>query len=255
MTSEATRWLGRHQGKDALREKVWAALYEAGAVDHDPRGSIPDFDGADRAAELLAQQDFWRDAAVVKCTPDACQAPIRLRALQDGKLLYMAYPQLKVYPCFIELEAEALAARGVSLEEASTMDGAIAHGRPVPFEEMKRIDLVNVGSVAVTIAGGRTGKGAGFADLELALLRDAGAVVSGTVIASTVHPLSIVPDEELPMTPTDSTIDWVVTEEAAYRTTSPRVEVRGIDWQLVQPDQLATIPILAQLAAARESAD
>lgn len=251
MTDEATRWRGRHQGKDALRERVWSALEAAGAVDGDPRGGIPDFDGADRAADVLAEQDFWRDAAVVKCTPDACQAPIRLRALQENKLLYMAYPQIKVYPCFIELTAAGIAEQGVSLDEASTMDGAIAYGRPVPFEEMRHIDLVNVGSVAVTIAGGRTGKGAGFADIELALLRDAGVVDSSTVIASTVHPLSIVPDEDLPMTPTDSTIDWVVTEERAYRTTSPRVEVQGIDWDLVQPDQLQTIPILAQLAAAR----
>ena len=240
--------MGRHEGKDGLREQVWTALENAGAVVGDPRGTIPDFEGADRAADVLAEQDFWRDAAVVKCTPDACQAPIRLHALRQGKLLYMAYPQIKVYPCFIEVTAAAMEAKGISLEEASTMDGAIAHGRYVPFEEMHHIDLVNVGSVAVTLAGGRTGKGAGFADIELALLRDAGVVDSSTVIASTVHPVSVVADDALPMTPTDSTVDWVVTEEGAYRTTSPRVEVRGIDWDLVQPDQLDTIPILAQLA-------
>ena len=101
MHNESDRWVGRNPAKDELREQIWSALESAGAVDGDPRGSIPDFEGADRAAARLASLDIWKQATVIKCTPDACQAPIRLRALQEGKLLYMAYPQLVVYPCFL----------------------------------------------------------------------------------------------------------------------------------------------------------
>lgn len=251
MSEEANRWSGRNAAKDELRERVWAALETAGAVVGDPRGGIPDFDSADAAAARLAELPFWKEATVVKCTPDACQAPIRLRVLQEGKLLYMAYPQLKVYPCFIELDRDDLLARGVSLEEASTMDGAIKHGRGVPFEEMKHIDIVNVGSVAVTLEGGRTGKGAGFADLELGLLSEFGLVDETTVIVSTVHPLSIVPAEDLPLAANDAPLDWVVTEDIAHATETTLRGPGGLLWDQVRPDQLETIPVLAMLAEQR----
>ncbi|MAT17927.1 MAG: 5-formyltetrahydrofolate cyclo-ligase [Leifsonia sp.] len=251
MHNESDRWVGRNPAKDELREQIWSALESAGAVDGDPRGSIPDFEGADRAAARLASLDIWKQATVIKCTPDACQAPIRLRALQEGKLLYMAYPQLVVYPCFLELDAAELTRNGVAFETASTMEGAIEHGRLVPFDEMRHIDIVNVGSVAVTPAGGRTGKGAGFADLELALLRDAGLVDESTAICTTVHPLSVVDDALLPMTPTDSTVDYIVTETETLRATSPQSGPTGIQWDLLEADQIESIPILAMLNAAR----
>lgn len=251
ISPDASRWLGRNASKDELRERVWSALAEAGAVSGDPRGSIPDFVGADLAADRLATLPVWQDAEVVKCTPDACQQPIRLRAITDGKVLYMAYPRLAVYPCFLRVTLQEITALGVGPEEASTMDGAIAHGVPVPFEKMRHIDLVNVGSVAVTLDGGRTGKGAGFADLELALLRETGVVDASTVVASTVHELSVVPNEAITMTPTDSPLDWVVTPERAEATHTVFPAPPGLDWSLVQPDQIETIPILAMLRDAR----
>lgn len=252
-SSDATRWVGRNSSKDLLRERVWGALQVAGAVSGDPRGSIPDFEGADRAAARLAGLPFWTSARVVKCTPDACQAPIRLRALLDGKTLYMAYPRLAVYPCFLRLELADLSSRGFTAEFASTMDGAIEAGIPTPFELMEHIDLVNVGSVAVTREGGRTGKGAGFADIELGLLREAGVVDETTVVAGTVHPLSVVENHEVPMTATDSPLDWIVTEDEAIETHTPFSSPRGLEWSLLQPDQFETIPVLAMIHARRNA--
>ncbi len=250
-SSDAELWRGRNPLKDDLREQVWARLESAGAVTSDPRGSIPDFVGADAAADQLARLTVWSRARVVKCTPDACQQPIRLRALREGKTLYMAYPRLATYPCFLRLTADSLLAQGASLEEASLMDGGIRWGEPTPFEDMEYIDLVNVGSVAVTTAGGRTGKGAGFADLELGLLREFSLVDADTPVVSTVHELSIVPDEALPLEPTDSPLTWIVTPERAIETHTPHAAPAGIDWDRVQPDQLETIPVLAMLAARR----
>ena len=246
-------WRGRNAAKDVLREQIWSALIDADAVFADPHDAIPDFKGAGAAAARLATLPFWAAAQVVKCTPDACQQPIRLRALQDGKVLYMAYPRLAVYPCFLRLTAAELTAAGADLGTASTMDGAIAHGVPVPFEEMAHIDVVNVGSVAVTRNGGRTGKGAGFADLELALLREHGVVDDRTVVVGTVHPLSIVADDAITMTATDSPLHWVVTADEAVATHTGYPAPEGVDWSLVQPDQLDTIPILAELHRRRSA--
>jgi 5-formyltetrahydrofolate cyclo-ligase len=129
----------------------------------EPVGHIPRFVGNDRAAAQLALLPVWQQARVIKCNPDQAQAPVRQRALQEGKVLYMAVPRLTEERCFVELTAAALRHRHVALEVAATSRGAMRHGRLVAIEEMPPIDLV-VGCVAVSRDGGRTGKGAGFAD-------------------------------------------------------------------------------------------
>ena len=50
------------------------------------------------------------------------------------------------------------------------------HGEPIAFEDMPALDFCVVGCVAVTRRGGRTGKGAGFADLEQGIFRELGKV-------------------------------------------------------------------------------
>jgi hypothetical protein len=95
-------------------------------------------------------------------------------------------PELtKRFP-FVRLDPAELAAAGVDFETAATSQGFLASGQPVQFEEMETLDFVVVGCVAVTRAGGRTGKGGGFADLELGIFRELGKVGPGTPIATTV---------------------------------------------------------------------
>jgi 5-formyltetrahydrofolate cyclo-ligase len=242
-----SEWSGRHAGKDELRQHVWSLLAERGGMVGHGHGHIPDFVGADEAAKRLVQLSFWQNAGVVKSNPDAPQMPLRLRALQAGKTLYMAVPRLRDVKCFVELTRDALMAKGVPLEEAAGVKGGLTHGRPVAFEEMQPVDVVLVGCVAVSRNGGRTGKGAGFADLELGILRQFGLVNASTPIATTVHPLQIVGDDELPMTPTDSALNWIATPDEVIETHTPYSQPAGLAWDLIQPDQLASIPILNRL--------
>jgi DNA-binding MarR family transcriptional regulator len=74
---------------------------------------------------------------------------------------------------------------------------------------MPFIDLVVTGSVAVNEKGARLGKGAGYADLEIALLVDAGLVTEQTTIATTVHELQVL-GEEFPELPHDFRVDLLV---------------------------------------------
>jgi 5-formyltetrahydrofolate cyclo-ligase len=242
-----TDWSGRNLGKDALREQIWALLKREGVAPIEPFGHIPSFVGADLAAERLAQLPIWRQARVIKCNPDTAQVSVRLRALQDGKHLYMAVPRLTQLRCFIALTAADLRRRQIDLAAAASAQGALAHGLPVLLEEMLPIDLVVTGCVAVTRDGGRTGKGAGFADLELGMLRQYGLVRPGTPIVTTVHPLQVVEGARLPMLPHDSALDWIVTPDEAIETHTPYPQPPGLDWDAVLPDQLATIPVLRQL--------
>ncbi|MFM7423801.1 MAG: 5-formyltetrahydrofolate cyclo-ligase [Elainella sp.] len=196
-------WTGRHPAKDQLRAEVWARLEAQRVAVGNPVGHIPNFVGAAAAAARLASLPIWQQAQVIKCNPDKSQLPVRLRALQDGKRLYMAVPRLTHQDCFVELLAADLQERGIELAEAAPAKQAVSLGRRVSFSQMQPIDLALVGCVAVSLAGGRTGKGAGFADLELAMLRQLGLVQAETPIATTVHELQIVPAEQLPMEPHD----------------------------------------------------
>jgi len=244
-------WAGRHQGKDALREQIWSLLKRHAASPSDPFGHIPDFTGAEQAAERLSELPIWRQAGVVKANPDAAQAPVRLRALRDGKILYMAVPRLIDARCFVELIADELAQRGVDLASAARWQGALDHGRLVAFEEMRPIHLVVTGCVAVTRSGGRTGKGAGFADLELGMLRQLNLLRPGTPIVTTVHALQVVEDARLPMQRHDSALDWIITPDEVIETQTLYPQPSGIDWDAVQPDQYEAIPALKALRAVR----
>jgi len=236
-----------HPGKEDLRKDIWLLLKEQGVSIREPFGRIPAFKGADKAAKRLATLPIWQQAKVVKCNPDTPQAPVRLRALKDGKRLYMAVPRLKNIRCFVELTSESLNRRKINLKEASFSRKAMKHGKLVSFEEMQPIDLVVSGCVAVTRIGGRLGKGAGFADLELGMLSEFGLVQSTTPIVTTVHPLQIAEDLHLPMQTHDWPLNWIITPDEVIETHTPYLQTLGLDWNSIHPEQIKTIPILRKL--------
>jgi 5-formyltetrahydrofolate cyclo-ligase len=59
---------------------------------------IPNFLGAEAAADQLAALPAWEAARVVKASPDKAQRPVRARALAEGKVLCMAVPRLVLQP-------------------------------------------------------------------------------------------------------------------------------------------------------------
>ncbi|MEO0349584.1 MAG: 5-formyltetrahydrofolate cyclo-ligase [Cyanobacteria bacterium P01_A01_bin.15] len=237
-------WSARHSGKDALRQHIWSTLKTHRATHRDPVGHIPNFIGADVAAKRLAETKLWQQSQVIKCNPDSPHRAVRQQALADGKTLYMAVPRLSCKKCFVELRAADLAAKNVALTEAATMVGAMRYGRPVAFADMQTIDLVVVGCVAVALNGGRTGKGAGFADLELAMLRECQLILETTPIVTTVHDLQVVDAATLPMQAHDWGLDLIVTPTRCLVTENTQPRPAGLNWQTIQPDQMAIIPIL-----------
>ena len=94
-------------------------------------------------------------------------APVRERVLRDGKLLYMAVPRLADALPFYVLDPARL---GVPPAEAASREGAERAAQKVSVGEMRPIQLVVCGSVAVNRAGARLGKGAGYSDIEVALI-------------------------------------------------------------------------------------
>jgi 5-formyltetrahydrofolate cyclo-ligase len=251
---KTARWAGRNSDKDAVRTDVWNRL-DAGGMAMGPTWShIPNFIGADQAAWHLAQTPEWKAARVVKCNPDPPQIPLRLRALYEGKMLYAPVPYLtKDFP-YLRIDPAKLAAKGISFELAATSEGYMAHGERIGFEDVEPIDFAVVGSVAVSRTGARTGKGAGFADLETGIFRALGKIGAKTVMATTVHSCQLVPEARVVMQAHDSPLDYVATEVELIATMNTAPRPAGVDWQAVREDQFETIPFLRELRARLEGA-
>jgi 5-formyltetrahydrofolate cyclo-ligase len=250
--SEPSRWGARSPAKTPARRRVWESLVQEGVNVGPAFDRIPNFVGADAAAKRLSELAAWRRARVVKCNPDPPQIPLRLRALYDGKLLFSPVPYLtKGFP-YLRIDPEKLVAQGVDFETAATSQGFLAHGEPVGFEDMPKLDFCVVGCVAVTRAGGRTGKGAGFADLEQGIFRELGLVDETTPIATTVHSLQLVEPDAVVMESHDTALHYIATEAELIETRASHPQPRGVDWSKVRPDQFADIPFLNGLRAALE---
>lgn len=243
------RWAGRDPAKDPVRAEVWDSLITAEVNVGPVHSRIPNFVGADMAARNLARVPAWAAARTVKCNPDPPQIPVRLRALYDGKIVYAPIPELITGVPFVRLDPAALEADGVSFELAATSQGFQEYGQPVQFEEMETLDFVVVGCVAVTRAGGRTGKGGGFADLELGIFRELGKVGPDTPIATTVHSSQVVDDARVVMSAHDSALDWIATEAGLIETATEFQQPDGVAWDFVRDDQYRDIPFLEELRA------
>ena len=242
-----SRWAGRNSDKDRLRAAIWDGLVATGVNVGPPHGNIPNFVGADAAALNLSRLPAWQTAKIVKCNPDPPQIAVRLRALYEGKTVYAPVPELtKGFP-FIVLDPAVLTRKGVTFELAATHEGFMMHGEPIAFEEMDRMDVCVVGCVAVSRGGGRTGKGAGFADLELGIFRELGMIDGSTPIVTTVHSSQLVEDEALPIEAHDSILNFIATEAELIETNVTRAQPTGVAWDRVRPEQFASIPFLGEL--------
>jgi len=231
--------------KQSLREAVWDDLEESGVArfPFPPHGRITNFDGAADAAARLRHTDAWADADALKVNPDAPQLPVRRAALRDGKRLYVARPRLRYADPFLELDPATID----DVDDATTVSGCESHGTPVGPEALPEIDLVVVGSVAVSETGGRVGKGEGFSDLEFAVLSAFDRVGPHTTTATTVHERQLRPEVETDAH--DVPQDLVVTPERAVDTGADRARrPEGIDWDAVDADDREEIPVLERLA-------
>lgn len=229
------------QAKQAIRERVWSLLERQQATPSGVHGRIPSFFGADRAADQLATLLVWQAARFIKAVPDAAQQPVRARALREGKLVYMAVPKLADTLPFYVLDPASLP---VPPEEAASKDVAARVAPKVSVEQMQPVDLIICGSVAVNRRGVRLGKGAGYSDIEVALLQEAGLIGQHTTIVTTVHSLQIV-DDELPETEHDFSVDLIVTPDNVITCDPPR-RPHGLIWADLSPEKIAAIPVLAE---------
>jgi len=229
--------------KEAIRQQVWDDLEDSGEArfPFPPHGRIPNFAGAEEAADRLQATDAWNAAETIKANPDAPQLPVRRAALRADKTLYMAVPRLREEQCFLELDPTVIE----DIDHATTVGGSSEVGVPISPEELPEIDLIVSGSVAVDGQGGRIGKGEGYSDLEFALLREFDRVDESTPVATTVHERQV--RDSVPSDAHDVPLDLVVTPERTTETESTRKKPSGIDWDELDTETIAEIPILDRI--------
>lgn len=234
--------------KAAIRERVWQALEASGAAPAGTHGRIPDFVGSDRAADRLTTLSEWQRARTMKANPDQAQQPVRAHALRDHKLVFMAVPKLADIKPFYRLDPDEL---GDNPDRAADRHVAAELAHTVAVETLPSIDFIVCGSVAVNHAGVRIGKGAGYSDIEVALLVDAGLLGPETTIVTTVHERQVL-DQALPSREHDFTVDYIVTPERVIRCTT-RHRPQGIEWGAVTAEIAEAIPVLRRREAVREA--
>jgi 5-formyltetrahydrofolate cyclo-ligase len=152
----------------------------------------------------------------------------------------MAVPRLAERLPFYLLDPATLT---VPPDEAASSKVAATVARTVGVEDMEAVDLIVCGSVAVNRLGVRLGKGAGYSDIEVALLTEAGLIGSATTIVTTVHSLQVV-DEDLPEAGHDFSVDLIVTPDDVIECGPPR-RPTGLIWEQLPEEKIAAIPALA----------
>ena len=201
--------------KQKIREKIWKDMKRKN-IERFPYawGRIPNFAGAEKAAETLTQLQEFQTAKTVFVAPDSPQRPVRESVLKQGKVLVMPTPRLK--SGFIVVNP----VKGLEYK-ASSIKGAMNLGNTVSAADVPSVDFIVQGAVAVDFVGGRLGKGGGYGDREVALLRDYKKVPHAE-IAVTVHDIQVV--EKLPQNEWDFTVDIIVTPTRVIRTSSIKRE-------------------------------
>lgn len=239
--------------KDELRDAIWAKLEKVKAALSSPWSSTPNFVGAQDAALKLVKHPTWNAAKTIRTTPESAQAWLRLFALEHSKKVYMSVPNLEDAHTLILLDPAKLIPKGIPFEDVMYLEGAMEYGEPCGYEDMEPVDLVLIGCVAVNREGARTGKGTGYADLEVSLMRHFGKIEADTPVATTVHPLQIVTDFILPMHSHDTPVDLIATTQEVIETNTVYNKPNGLDWEHITEEKIDKIPVLQRLKAQRDA--
>ncbi|NXS48697.1 MTHSD protein, partial [Balaeniceps rex] len=224
--------------KRDIREKVWDYLEASGLADF-PRPvhrRIPNFKGSHQACCSIKELDVFNRAREIKVDPDKPLEGVRLAALQARKTLLVPTPRLRT-GLFNRIVPPSGATKEV-LRICATSQGIKEYSVPVGLDGKARVDLVVVGSVAVSEKGWRIGKGEGYADMEYAMMVSMGAVQADTPVITIVHDCQVVDIAEELLGDHDLT------------TNCKRPKPQGIIWHkasYVSYEMLEKIPVLKSL--------
>ncbi|CAD7084644.1 unnamed protein product [Hermetia illucens] len=231
--------------KRAIRVKTWRKIQEEKCAVPYTRifNRIPDFIGTDKAAALLADTQEFKDAKNIKVNIDRAQDPVKMQAINCGKNLYLSsgrhskaiYTKIDCAPDADEKQKSKV----IKIQR-------LKEGRnDIDLENKVKLDMVVVGSVAVSRDGYRIGRGNGFVDLEIAIYLHLGIVTPETVIVTVVHDIQV--SDTLPTAlfqRFDVPVDIIVTPTEVIRVAKRLPRPTGLFWELLSERRLKIVPVL-----------
>nr|XP_033799341.1 methenyltetrahydrofolate synthase domain-containing protein isoform X2 [Geotrypetes seraphini] len=230
-----------------IRQKVWDYIEDHNLADF-PRPvhhRIPNFKGASQAAGQLPSLQEFKNAKAIKVNPDAPQKNARFLTLEARKILLVPTPRLRS-GLFNKIIPPPGASKDM-LRICATSQGVKEYSVPIGLDAKVQVDLVVVGSVAVSEKGWRIGKGEGFADMEYAMMATMGAVGENTTVVTIVHDCQVVDIPEELVADHDSYRDYILTPTRIMKTDCKRPKPRAIIWSKVTWELMQRIPILKSL--------
>ena len=139
--------------KAEIRQRIWDYI-EKNDLANFPRPvhhRIPNFKGAIAAGEKLILMEEFKKARTVKVNPDKPQEIIRYKALEERKTLLVPTPRLR-NGLFNRIVPPSNA-NAALLKRCATREGITNYSRPVGLDYTGNIDLIVIGSVAVSTKG------------------------------------------------------------------------------------------------------
>lgn len=141
--------------KSAIRQRIWDHM-ERNDLANYPRPvhhRIPNFKGANAAGDLekVVAMETFKNAKTVKVNPDKPQEFVRYKTLEENKVLLVPTPRLKngLFNRIVPPSDSNTA----TLKKCATKEGITNHSTPVGLDHKVNIDLIVIGSVAVSTKG------------------------------------------------------------------------------------------------------
>lgn len=213
-----------------------------------PFGRIPNFKGVTEASEKLLELEDFQQAKAIIVGPDKPLETVRLLSLENGKDLYVPIPRLKNW-----LLKKLSKDDNADIKKVVNRWGIENTGKPVDLEEELHIDLLVMGSVAVSKEGHRIGKGKGYSDLEYAILKVMKAVDENTIIVTVVHDSQVF--DELPVDlfkKHDVPVDYIVTPTQVIKVETCLPKPAGVYWDLLSKKRVTFMDTLQRLKKKQE---
>jgi len=183
----------KFKNKNEVREFVWKTLKERNECLFPCYGKIPNFKGVEKTIEKILILEEFEKAKRIFISPDTPQRYLVNSINLNKKEIFMATPRLK--NGFVIVKTKSFNLKEI-LEKSEKID------------EIPKIDLAIIGSVALDKKGNRIGKGGGYGDKEIKILREKN---NSLKVLSNVHNLQVFEDLSYLIQEHDEKIDIIVT--------------------------------------------
>lgn len=128
----------------------------------------------------------------IKVNMDRAQEPIKLEALKAGKNLYVPPARDAEIPSIFTQVLCPEDADIKTQKKIARLQGEAETKKEIGIDTDIKLDLLIVGSCAVSKTGQRIGKGNGYVDLDVGLLSHLNVVTKDTIIITTVHDVQVI---------------------------------------------------------------